>query len=1422
MKSKIIINVKKLISILLCTISISSTIPSSLLNSTAFALNDNDITCQSYTVQNFEELQDAITHAQKGETILLSKDITIPKDKQLCINNKDITITSYGNTKTIKLDTYYTEAIKFNFFRIENNSKVNLENITIDLSTGTHYISITNAINVYNSTLNINSGTTIKNFRSTHGAAIYSNHSKISLNECNICDLCNICDFGSCSTAIALENKSDFKQNGGKISRCYQAISSCDSNIEQTNVTISNCKAGYGGAIYSQRSHIEQTNVTISNCKADYGGAICAIYFSSTSLSNTSIDSCQAKNGGAIYSQSSHIDQKNVTISNCKAQQGGAIYSSQSSHIDQKDVTISNCKADYGGAICAIYFSSTSLSNTSIDSCQAKNGGAIAAYSNSCLSLVNSKIDNCKSENENIGKGNAIYTDYNAKLKIDKCEIRFDATCKINTNKDNGEQKYKYKGIFDEKLDKNNTPKVDNNNPQPFQINSPNCYTCNNNEYNNPKRIKVFGTGTPGYIVKISKYNALRNKYKDIGSAKVNDKGQWSADIVADADLYYNHLSCNLRFVHQKIDNDASSTEKCQNISFWLRSKYDNIPRLYHYETEDISNICIWPLFVTHIKTSSPIMSTFIDRECKENNHKLQEYTQNINNIIFGVYIPDIQPIIKNIEYLKTDQLYCLNKPIPKNAKWIPAPESSYYYSHDNTGYYHNHFSTKFKIDLEEGKLNDQFYVYCKLTDIFNNIRYARFNSHVLIHKDIEVKEDKITEANVTYKKLTKKDKEFSVTLNKNTLCEKDEIVKVIDYKTEKSLQKNTDYTIEGNKITIKQNYLDKLKDTTDNYLTIYYYPAGKTDCGKTFHQIHISTKKPDKIKITNYEYSNSTDPTISGTGEKGCLVSITNENKEIIGTTIVAENGKWQLTTSKLPKDTNHKISIFQTDLEANTTSDPLEYIPIITFNNLQKTYTYGCKPIAISLNGYSGTSKITYESDNIDVAKITKNGQIIIKRVGTFHITAKTGNRTLKTSDNITVLKCPVKISGIVAESKTYDGTTDATIDKKKAHIERTSKDDNLDDDLDNNLEFDCTAHFNDKNAGENKDVTVEFNLNSENYVLDESQEKTFKADIYQCPVIIENLKAKNKLYNGKMKADIDTSKAKIKGKVEGDDLDDDLDFNYTANFNNQNAGKDKDVMVSFKLTGKDEQNYIIDKFQQTTFKATILKKPLKVECKIQNKQFDGNKNAQFAEKPTLEGVIKNDKGRVTLKNGTPHFKDYAVGIGKKIIFNPPFDLEGIRSKNYYIDQQSLDKITADIYENPSPEADIDEDSSPEIIIATKDKKQSYRGYNPNIKPILIKQSFANVTLSSQDKKTNIYYLISDKKLNWDELSKRKDFSLYDGAFFSVNREPNQPERKSKQPVIQKFVCAKSVSSDKNKNNNNNNITNAAIKFFKPIKIG
>ena len=122
MISKLIINIKKLILVLLSASFISFILPSNLLNNTVFAEMDH------YRVSSFEDMKKAIKEDHNDEAILLSKDIIIPDNDYYLTIDKNITITSPPN------QNYKIVANpKSKFLDIRNNGKVTLNNVTVNL-----------------------------------------------------------------------------------------------------------------------------------------------------------------------------------------------------------------------------------------------------------------------------------------------------------------------------------------------------------------------------------------------------------------------------------------------------------------------------------------------------------------------------------------------------------------------------------------------------------------------------------------------------------------------------------------------------------------------------------------------------------------------------------------------------------------------------------------------------------------------------------------------------------------------------------------------------------------------------------------------------------------------------------------------------------------------------------------------------------------------------------------------------------------------------------------------------------------------------------------------------------------------------------------------------------------------------------------
>ena len=78
-----------------------------------------------------------------------------------------------------------------------------------------------------------------------------------------------------------------------------------------------------------------------------------------------------------------------------------------------------------------------------------------------------------------------------------------------------------------------------------------------------------------------------------------------------------------------------------------------------------------------------------------------------------------------------------------------------------------------------------------------------------------------------------------------------------------------------------------------------------------------------------------------------------------------------------------------------------------------------------------------------------------------------------------------------------------------------------------------------------------------------------------IKKAPVILMNLKIKDKAYDGTTKATVDTSEAVFYGAVPGDDI----GYKVSAEFEDADEGWNKPVRLTYGLTGTDAGNYYFD---------------------------------------------------------------------------------------------------------------------------------------------------------------------------------------------------------------------------------------------------
>lgn len=162
---------------------------------------------------------------------------------------------------------------------------------------------------------------------------------------------------------------------------------------------------------------------------------------------------------------------------------------------------------------------------------------------------------------------------------------------------------------------------------------------------------------------------------------------------------------------------------------------------------------------------------------------------------------------------------------------------------------------------------------------------------------------------------------------------------------------------------------------------------------------------------------------------------------------------------------------------------------------------------------------------------------------------------------------------VSGVTATDKIYNANTDVVIDLTGAMLSNLVAEDNV------TVNYDlATAHFNDKNAGIDKQITVsDFSISGEDAINYSISQQTFTADITPLTITVPGINAVNKIYNGDAFAVL--KGGILTGVIEGDEA----SMNYedsVAEFEDENVGIEKSVTTtSIALSGIDEGNYTVE---------------------------------------------------------------------------------------------------------------------------------------------------------------------------------------------------------------------------------------------------
>ena len=188
-------------------------------------------------------------------------------------------------------------------------------------------------------------------------------------------------------------------------------------------------------------------------------------------------------------------------------------------------------------------------------------------------------------------------------------------------------------------------------------------------------------------------------------------------------------------------------------------------------------------------------------------------------------------------------------------------------------------------------------------------------------------------------------------------------------------------------------------------------------------------------------------------------------------------------------------------------------------------------------------------------------------------------------QTTTTASITGVQVYITGISAQNKVYDGNKTAAV-TGTAILKKV----NGDDPVSGLTVSDITAEFEDKNAGDNKTVTITGGTlsDAENYTLVPERTTGLSASITPASVTITGVFADNKTYDGSTAATV-TGTPVINGKIGNDVV---TVSAGTAAFDDKNVGNNKTVTFSgFGLSGTDSGNYLLSS-QPANVTASITK--------------------------------------------------------------------------------------------------------------------------------------------------------------------------------------------------------------------------------------
>ncbi|MCR4800585.1 MAG: bacterial Ig-like domain-containing protein [Bacteroidales bacterium] len=451
-----------------------------------------------------------------------------------------------------------------------------------------------------------------------------------------------------------------------------------------------------------------------------------------------------------------------------------------------------------------------------------------------------------------------------------------------------------------------------------------------------------------------------------------------------------------------------------------------------------------------------------------------------------------------------------------------------------------------------------------------------------------------------------------------------------------------------------------------------------------------------------------------------------------------------------------NYELSVETVDLKANITAKSITISEIAANDKVYDGTTTATATFtttgAIENEDVAVNYTATFDNKNAGENKILSlTFELTGEDIANYALASETATATA----NITAKS--ISISEIVAENKEYDGATEATVTYTANGV--VENDD---------VTIEPTAEFVDEKVGEDKAVTYSFAKSGEdadNYTLS-VETVDLKANIAAKAITISEIVANNKEYDGTTAA---TATFTMTGAIENEDV----DVNYTATFDDKNAGENKTVSLTFELTGEDIANYALAS-STATATANITAKAIAIsDITVKDKVYDGETTATLTFE--LDGILENDEVEVSY---TANFADKNVGEDKAVTFN--FAKSGADEANYELAVEATEPKAA-ITANTSVEVTITENSGTETYDGTE---KTVTGYAVEINSELYKESDFAFNGTAEVKGTNVgeyeMNIVASDFENTNTNFTDVKFTVVDGKLTieKSSETPNMPE--------------------------------------------